>query len=290
MMKSTRNEEWGMLLAPDGAEGGGGDLGGGESRGQAVFEEPSQGGQEGRGDLGSGSEGQGAGAGSQSPQMAPMVDAGALAERFGQVIGQHFQPPRREMTVEEAERLLNVWKPTKEWLAKYDNLESREQAIAEMRDGVIRHSDTITQYRLREMMQQMQQVYGPVVQHMQMEQAKAGEGRFKEAYPELGREEIRPLLFAVSQNLLGQGVQFRSEREMFQAIASGVEAVIKVSNPEFKLNGGGNGGTPMNAAKRKQGSAAAQGGIPVTTPGSGGGAGPKGPSVAKPRGLAIFDP
>jgi len=290
MMKSILNEEWGMLLAPDGAEGGGGGGESGESRGQAVFEEPGQGGQGGRGDLGSGSEGSGSGGADQRTQGPAMVDAGALAERFGQVIGQHFQPPQRQMTSEEAKRLLNVWEPTKEWLAKYDNLESREQAIAEMRDGVIRHSDTITQYRLREMMDQMQQVYGPVVQHMQMEQARAGENRFKEAYPELGREEIRPLLFAVSQNLLGQGVQFRSEREMFQAIASGVEAVIKVSNPDFKLNGGNGGGTPIGATKRKQGPAAAQGGIPVTTPGSGGGAGPKGPAVAKPRGLAIFDP
>ena len=278
-----------MFLAPDGAEGGGGGGEAGESRGQAVFDEPQQGSQEGRGDLGSGGEGPGSGGAGQRTQGPAMVDAGVLAERFGQVIGQHFQPPQRQMTVEEAERLLNVWKPTKEWLAKYDNLESREQAIAEMRDGVIRHSDTITQYRLREMMERMQQVYGPVVEHMQMEQARAGENRFKEAYPELAQEGVRPLLYAVSQNLLGQGVQFRSEREMFQAIASGVEAVIKVSNPEFKLNGGNGGGTPATATKRKQGPAAV-GGIPVTTPGSGGGAGPKGPPVAKPRGLAIFDP
>jgi hypothetical protein len=32
-------------------------------------------------------------------------------------------------------RLLNVWEPTKEWLARYDNLETRDQAIAEQRDG-----------------------------------------------------------------------------------------------------------------------------------------------------------
>jgi hypothetical protein len=287
MMKLVNDDEL-MLLAPDGAEGGGGGGDGGESRGQAVFEEPGQGAQEGQGGPGSGGEGQGPGAGPQGPPTAPMVDAGALAERFGQVIGQHFRPPQREMTTEEAKRLLNVWEPTKEWLAKYDNLESREQAIAEMRDGVIRHSDTITQYRLREMMDRIQQELGPAVQYMQMEQARAGENRFKEAYPELAQEGVRPLLYAVSQNLLGQGIQFRSEREMFQAIASGVEAVIKVSNPEFKLNGGGNGaaGPP---GKRKQGPAAV-GGIPVTTPGSGGGAGPKGQGPPKPRGMAIFDP
>lgn len=279
-----------MFLAPDGAEGGGGGGGDtGESRGQAVFEEPGQGSQEGRG----GPEGEAAGPGSarpvQGPQGPAMVDARALASEFGQVIGQQFRPPPKEMSVEEAKRLLNVWEPSKEWLAKYDNLESREQAIAEMRDGVIRHSDTITQYRMREMMDRIQQAYGPVVEHMQMEQARAGEGRFKEAYPELAVEGVRPLLYAVSQNLLGQGVQFRSEREMFQAIASGVEAVIKVSNPEFKLNGGNGGGTPTTATKRKQGPAAV-GGIPVTTPGSGGGGGSKATGPPKPRGLAIFDP
>jgi hypothetical protein len=289
MMKSILNEEWGMLLAPDGAEGGGGEGDSGESRGQAVFDEPQQGSQEGQGGPGRGGEGQGAGQAPQGPPAAPMIDARAFANEFGQVIGQHFRPPPKEMTTEEAKRLLNVWEPTKEWLAKYDNLESREQAIAEMRDGVIRHSDTITQFRMREMMDRIQQVYGPVVEHMQMEQARAGEGRFKEAYPELAAEGVRPLLYAVSQNLLAQGVPFRSEREMFQAIASGVEAVIKVSNPDFKLNGGGNGGTPVTATKRKQGPAAV-GGIPVTTPGSGGGAGPKGQGPPKPRGMAIFDP
>ena len=50
----------------------------------------------------------------------------------------------------------------------------------------------------------MQQAYGPVVQYMQQMEAKSGEGRFKEAYPELALDGVRPLLFAVSQNLLAQ--------------------------------------------------------------------------------------
>ena len=271
-----------MFLAPeDGEAGGGGGGDEGESRGQAVFDEP-QGGPE------------QAPEGPQQPSQqpagapAPVVDARALASEFGQVIGQHFQPPPKEMTAEEAKRLLNVWEPSKEWLAKYDNLESREQALAELRDGLIRQSDTITQYRLREMMGQMQAVYGPVVQHMQAEQARSGEARFKDAYPDLAHNGLRPLLFAVSQNLLAQRVPFRSERELFAAIAGGVEAVIKVSNPEFKLNRG-NGGVAPNV-RRKSGPPVAAGGIPVTTPGSGGGGGSKGPAPAKPRGLAIFDP
>jgi hypothetical protein len=272
-----------MFLAEDGGDGSLG--GGGEadtSRGTAVFDEPAQ------ERPVQAPEGPQTALGERSEPQAPVLDARAFANEFGQVIGQHFQPPPKEMTVEEAKRLLNVWEPTKEWLAKYDNLETRDQAIAEQRDGLIRQADTIMQYRMREMMAQMQQVYGPVVQHMQQEQARAGEARFKESYPELAHDELRPLMFAVSQNLLAQRVQFRSEEELFHAIASGVEAVIKVSNPEFKLNNGG-GGTPTSI-KRKSGPMAAAGGIPVTTPGSGGGAGPKGQGPPKPRGLAIFDP
>ena len=280
-----------MFLDEDsgGDLGGGGEAEGGESdagRGIAVFDEPQKGpdGPQGPG------EGQGQAQARPAVPAAPVLDARAFANEFGQVIGQHFRPPPKQMTAEEAKRLLNVWEPTQEWLAKYDNLESRNQAIAELRDGLIRQSDTITQYRMREMMTQMQQAYGPVVHHMQMEQARAGEGRFKAAYPELAHNQLRPLMYAVSQNLLAQRARFRSEQELFHAIASGVEAVIKVSNPEFKLNGGGGGGTPIATGKRKSGPIAAAGGIPVTTPGSGGGAGPKGQGPPKPRGLAIFDP
>src|SRR6267142_3532397 len=214
-----------MFLEGDDGGGGGGDDGG-ESRGQAVFEEPQT----------EAAPAEAQGQPQAQPEAKPMVDARQLASEFGQVIGQHFQPPPKEMSVEEAKRLLNVWEPSKEWLAKYDNLETRDQAIAEQRDGLVRQVDTITQYRMREMMQEMQEAYGPAVQYMQKAEAQAGEGRFKQMFPELAQDGVRPLLFAVSQNLLAQRVPFGSEHELFTAIAKGVEAVIKVSNPQFKLN------------------------------------------------------
>lgn len=269
------------MMFLDGEDAGGGGAEGGDSRGQAVFDEPQTG-----SEAPAEAQGQPQGQPAQ-PEAKPMVDARQLASEFGQVIGQHFQPPPKEMTAEEAKRLLNVWEPSKEWLAKYDNLETRDQAIAEQRDGLIRQADTITQYRMREMMQEMQQTYGPAVQYMQKAEAQAGEARFKGMFPELAQDGVRPLLFAVSQNLLAQRIPFRSEHELFTAIAKGVEAVIKVSNPQFKLSNG-NGGGAVPGTARKTGPAA--GGIPVTTPGSGGGGGPKGVGPPKPRGLAIFDP
>src|SRR6267142_3032599 len=227
----------GMFLEGDdgGGYGGGGD--GDVSRGSAVFE---------------GGEGEALPQTSetetyheppqpQAPPAAPMVDARQLASEFGNVIGQHFKAPPKEITVEEAKKILNVWEPTREWLAKYDNLETRDQAIAEQRDGLIRQADTIMQYRMREMHQQMEQRYAPVIHYMQTQEARAGEWRFGQSYPQLQHEGLRPLLFSVAQSLLASGTQFRNETELFGAIARGVESVIKVSNPQFSLEAGGNG-------------------------------------------------
>ena len=256
---------WGPMLAEDDGSGGGG-------AGQAVFDapEPSH-------DTGEAGEGGEPSAAEQPRYQPPTVDARHLAHEFGNVLGQHFKPPQKEITVEEAKRMLNVWEPSPEWIAKYDNIETRNQALAEQRDGVIRQADTIMQYRMREMMQQMEQRYSPVVEYMQQNEARAGEYRFAQSYPALASPALRPVLFAVSQSLLQQGVRFRSEAEMFNTIAKGVESVVKVNQPDFKL---GNGARPQQ-----------RGGIPVTTPGAGGGSDSGGGTsgARKPRGLAIWD-
>src|SRR4029077_5902183 len=127
----------------------------------------------------------------QQVPAAPQVNARELAAEFGQVIGQHFQPPRKELSQEEAKRLLNFWEPTKEWLAKYDNIETREQAIAEQRDGLMKQADTIMRYRMGEMQRAMEERYSPVVTYMQQQEAQAGEQRFAQAFPQLNKVELR---------------------------------------------------------------------------------------------------
>jgi hypothetical protein len=226
----------------------------------------------------------------QQVPAAPQVNARELAAEFGQVIGQHFQPPRKELSQEEAKRLLNFWEPTKEWLAKYDNIETREQAIAEQRDGLMKQADTIMRYRMGEMQRMMEERYSPVVTYMQQQEAQAGEQRFAQAFPQLNKVELRPLLFSVAQSMLASGAQFRGEPELFTAIARGVESVIKVSNPQFSLEANGNGGRGVAVPQVGKRTGPTAGSIPVTTPGAGGSGGAKGTGPPKPRGLAIFDP
>jgi hypothetical protein len=228
------------------------------------------------------------GPGPQGPQgpPPPTVDARQFAAEMGQVLGQHLQPPQRQISVEEAKKLLNVWEPVPEWLAKYDNMDTRAQALAELRDGFIRQADTITQYRLRELQEQIEERIAPWVAHGRRQEALAGEWRFTQRFPQLGDPSFRPLLFSVAQSMLAGGARFRNEEEMFNMLAKGVEGMMKLSNPAFSLEAGASsGGRPVGGMQGRP-----VGALPVTTPGSGGGSGNRAPTAAKPRGLAIFDP
>jgi hypothetical protein len=100
-----------------------------------------------------------------------------------------------------------------------DNLEPREQAIAEQRDGLIRQTDTLMRYRMQEMMDRMESQYAPVMEAVRQQEARAGEWRFAQTFPQLNRQELRPLLFSVAQSYLANGAKFGSERELFTAIA-----------------------------------------------------------------------
>src|SRR2546430_10997963 len=165
-----------------GGEGGGG--GGEGTKGAAVFDaptfappaksttgtqEPPSGG-EGDGGAGEGSGTGGAGTdtgegdtggGEGGAAKGGLVDAAALAKEFGGVLGEHLktitpkEPVAPPMSKEEAQKLLKVWNPTKEWVTKFDNLETRESALAEMRDGLVIQADTLAQLRMQELMDKM---------------------------------------------------------------------------------------------------------------------------------------
>ncbi len=210
------------------------------------------------------------------------VDAKQFAEQFGGVIAKEFSKVAKkdepQLTPEEAKKLLNVWDPTPEWIAKFDNLETRNAAIAEMRDGLIKHADTISQHRLKELQSALEEKFAPALERIRQMDERAAEERFDKAFPQLAKPTLRPLIQAVAKNLADKGKKFDDEASMFAAIASGAEAVIKETNPDFKLTAG------SSPAPKKNSNA-----IPVTTPGAGGGvASDKGAQPAPKKGLAIF--
>lgn len=232
--------------------------------------------------------------GAQTPAQPAAFDpekfakdfSGTLAESLKPIIEakQSDEPP---MSVEEARKVLNIWEPDDAWYAQYDNLETRKDAVLSMRDSLINQADTLAKMRFQEMLDKFREEIMPTLQRVTETENRQREERLHTRYPTLAKPELQPLINAIAQDFTTRKQTFKTEGELFKAVADGVEAVLKVNNPEFKLEAAATGnGQPQKTEDR--------GGrnLPVTSPGGGGGTGRResGDSkVAKPRGLAIFD-
>src|SRR6266496_1515379 len=217
-------------------------------------------------------------------------DAAKFAKEFGASLSESLKPvleraqPEEPLTPEKACELLNVWEPDENWYKSYDNLETRAEAIGQMRDGLINQGDTLTQYRIREAIDTLHEEIMPSLRTVSETANLQREQRFGTQFPQLAKPEMQPLIKAIAQDLVDQKKTFKTEGELFKALANGVEAVIKVNNPDFKLetvsSSGGNHQTEDRGGRN----------LPVTTPGGGGGTGRReGGNKPEPkRGLAIF--
>lgn len=220
-----------------------------------------------------------------APAPTHTVDAKSLAKEFGDVLKpmmeQRQAPDKKELTPEEAKKLLKVWEPDDAFLAEFGNLETQKAALGKLRDGLVNQTDTLTQYRLKQVEDAIEAKYGPALRALEEMQTNAREERFNKQYPPLANPKLKPVLEAVAQQFVKQGKKFDDEPSMFKALAEGVESVIKETNADFKLQPAGS--TPAAAKTNNS--------IPVTTPGSGGGGGGKsgGKSDARPRGVSVFD-
>jgi hypothetical protein len=233
-----------------------------------------------------------AGTPSEPPGTPPAesgFDAAKFAKEFGDTLGQRLEPllkrqDQPQMTQEEARKLLRVWQPDDNWYAQYDNLETRKDAVASMRDALVLQADTLAQLRMREMFDQFKNEFGPHIQAFQSFADQQRDERFLSSYPQFREPGLQPLVRAVADDLAKQKQVFKTEEEAFTALAKGVEAVMKVNNPNFKLDPAG-----QPAGTNNQGRGRTP--IPTMTPGAGGGTGRSqgGQQQPKPRGLAVFD-
>ena len=225
--------------------------------------------------------------GAGSGRASTDFDPSRFAKEFGQSVAESLkttvQPQEPPMSKEEAAKLLNGWEPDDAWYRDYDNLETRAQAIASMRDGMIRQADTIAQLRMQEAVQALKDEFAPKLSLVEEQTNRQREERFHGNFPQLKNPGLQPLISAVTEDLVKQGKTFTSESEMFKAVADGVAAVIKVTNPEFKLETAGSIPAKQEGRNSNQ--------IPVTTPGAGGGTGATTGQTkgSAKRGLAVFE-
>lgn len=282
------------------ASGGGAEM----SRGAAAFEpmpkistgdrllpgeKPS-----GAGPRGAGTEGAPSGEGTPSATPPATFDPQKFAKEFGASFTEQLKPilqekvEKKEMTPEEARKILKTWEPDDNWFKNFGNIETQADAVRAMRDGLIEQADTLAQIRLQQAIQDLESRFSPQLKMVEEMHNRAREDRFHGTYPQLKNPALKPLIDAVTNDMVQRGEKFTDETKMFEAVAKGVEAVIKVTNPEFTLTAGSSNGNGSQGEKQTQDRGGRS--LPVTTPGGGGGTGRMDAGGKPPakKGLAIF--
>jgi hypothetical protein len=247
-----------------------GGSGGGDSKGAAAFEEGGQ-----QQQVTTQEEPK------QEEPKAPMVDAAALAEKFGEILNKQQQQPQKELTPEEARKLLKFPEIDDEFMKEFGDIGTQKKAIEKFRDMILTHIHTVNGMTRREMMDEMDGKFKPALEYVTKAEQRERDADFDKSYPALAKPELKPIIKAVQESLKNE--KFADEKSHFKAVAEGVAAVIQVHQPNFKLS---DGSSPSKTTTKTSSS----GGIPVTTGGSGGGGGGGGnQESSKPRGVKIFD-
>lgn len=223
-----------------------------------------------------------------------------LAAIFGQAVAKHIPAPvapvaapAPPMSLEDAKKLLKFWEPSPEFLAKFGNLDTQQAAFQELRDGLFGQFTTVMQAKLEEYQQQLEARYGqPLTQLQQAEQQRIterAENEFYTSYPMLKNPQLQPIITAVAAGLRAEGKSFKTNKEVHDAIAAGVEAFGRQTNPEFKLANLASSTTDGNAPVKPTGNANPNAIAHSSAGGGGGGAGGGGGNVPElPKGTAVF--
>lgn len=181
----------------------------------------------------------------------PSFDPKALAAEFGSVMREQFnerdakQEKQKTFSPEEianARKELGIFDPDDAWLTRFDNLETRKQAILEMRDAMLGSQNKITQAMLAQQHAQWEERFQPVAQMLTQREESERVSRFHSKYSELSDPKLQPLIHSVGTQLAQQGAfKGLTESQAFDKLAQGVESVFQTKNPGFKLsqtNGG----------------------------------------------------
>lgn len=230
----------------------------------------------------------GDGGGDPEPELASAPSATPAFnfdyDKLAASVASAVQPraAEKQITAEEAAKLLNFWEPGDDWFQQFDNLDTRRAAVVSMRDGLARQFVTIMQHMLQDHGQTIRGEFDPVRSFVLQQQGEQRAARFNTSYPQLANEAMSPIIDAVIGALVKDpAFKQKPEAEQFKAIAAGVEAVIKSQNPAFVLN------KPAGNGAKKPGHA-----IPVTSPGGGGGGAGGGKATAsgttKPKAVTLL--
>jgi hypothetical protein len=173
----------------------------------------------------------------QAPTQEQMIPLSAFNQMAAAFRPQAPQAAQQQMSQEDMDKALRVFKPTAkhiERLFNSDNLEDQVAVLSEILASQSEHTQTVMGYAMRMQQEQISQQYSPVLQMVEKQKMSQFVGGVIGQYPALKGHDR--LVEQAIQTLKAQGYQPASGADAARAIAGQVESLIKTVNPNFSVS------------------------------------------------------
>lgn len=201
--------------------------------------------------------------------FAEAIKAAGLGGSAPQAPVQPDRPPTPE-EIAAYKKQLKYWEGSPEFFQKFNNMDTQADAFREFHEAFTTQIATMMQAYFGQQAGALQQQFSPALGFIQQHQEQQLQARFDAAYEQLSKPELQPMRDYAIQRLAASGKVYKTEPEMFKALAEEMSNVIRAVNPEFKLTAGSSPAKPNpNAIKPAAKRGASGGGDRSTDPAAG---------------------
>jgi hypothetical protein len=175
----------------------------------------------------------------EKPETKDVVsreDFKVFAETLGEKLApKPVQEKEKELTPEELDAQLQVWKPSEDLYDRLGDSETRQAAFVELRDGIMRQALTAAQHMIAAEVGKVRGEFEPVQNFAQQQRATEMRKNFMDQYPALDKyQKLMPL---VTASLERRGYKPNSVEDGFNTLADEAAKVIKDQfDPNFDLS------------------------------------------------------
>jgi len=189
-----------------------------------------------------------------------------------QVQQQHVTPEMAAAKQKQIDEQLKVFRPDAAFAQKLfggDASDDQVEALNAFTRGIVEHLTTVMGYANQLTRQDLEQRYSPALEAVTEQKTQLFTGIMTERFPALKGKETA--IRHVVQQLNQQGYRPANEQEALQTVARHVEAIVKMSDPNFTVKrrpqqqpqsnhapqmaglSGGSGGAAAGAANKSSG-------------------------------------
>lgn len=169
-------------------------------------------------------------------QMIPLSAVLKMQQSFQQPQQAPVQQQAPQLTKEEMEERLKVFRANEKHVERLLNSDSREEQVAvlnEIVNGIVTHLTTVSGYSNQILLDQLSKQYAPALEMVREREMSNFTKDIQRAYPAL--KGYDPVIAQTIQFLKAQGYKPANGEEALRTVAGQVEALLKTANPQFSL-------------------------------------------------------